>query len=222
MAARLAVGLVAGSVLFALTQATFGSLLLLVPQAVIGRLMLWQPVTYAFIETSPMGVIFGALIIWSLGGALEMTWGSRRVLAVGLGCTVLAGVLTVLLSFVFPLRAFAGGTVLASVLWVGFGLAHGRGETNFWGIPLSGNAFAAVGAGFILLNALFSSWLAVLPDLLGVLLVFAYVRLGSPRVLWLRLRQQQLQRQLRGRSKHLRVVDRDRDRDGGKRDQFLN
>src|SRR5678816_1129833 len=100
-AAWLAVALVVGSVLFALTRDGLGGLLRLIPGAVL-RGYVWQPLSYAFVESSPMGVIFGALILWQLGGALEQSWGTRRMAGFAVGTTVLAGVVTVLLSLAVP------------------------------------------------------------------------------------------------------------------------
>lgn len=216
MSARLAIGLVAGSVLFLLTRNTGGLLLLLTP----GKLgsFLWQPLTYAFIETSPLGIMFGAIIIWSIGGWLEGVWGSRRMLLVALGCAALAGLLTAVVGVLgVPVApAYAGGTVMATVLWVAYGLTIGRGQTNFWGIPLSGNAFAGIGAGFVALSVLtsgdnvFEGILYQLPEVLGLLLVFVYMKGASPRRLWLQIQHWRLQRQVRNRSRNLRVVSSDR------------
>lgn len=222
MAAKLAIGLVAGSVLFLLTRSTGGILLLLTP----GKLgsFLWQPLSYSFIETSPMGIIFGAIIIWSIGGWLEGVWGPRRMLLVALGCTVLAGVVTAVAAFVIPVAAvYAGGSVMATILWVAYGLVIGRGQTNFWGIPLSGNAFAGIGVGFVALRVLTSGDNPIeglvyqLPEVLGLLFVFIYMRGASPRRLWLQIQHWRLQRQLRGRARNLRVVSSERPND-----RFLN
>ncbi|WP_370459076.1 rhomboid family intramembrane serine protease [Aggregicoccus sp. 17bor-14] len=221
MAAKLAVGLVVGSVLVALTHGAAGDLLILRPASFLYGLRLWQPLTYAFVETSPLGVIFGVLITWSIGGALEMSLGSRRLFILAVGCTALAGLLTVAVALLFtPLLGvpFPGGTVMTSVLWVGYGLYIGRGQANFWGLPMTGNGLAAVGVGFVVLNAAFSSIWLVLPDLFGMALAFLYVRGGSPRTLWLRFNHKRLQRRLTGRPKHLRVVNRNKP----DRDQYLN
>jgi membrane associated rhomboid family serine protease len=222
MSAKLAIGMVAGSVLFLLTRAGLGGLLLLVP-GFLGS-FLWQPLTYSFIETSPTGIIFGAIIIWSSGGWLEGVWGSRRMLLVAVGGTALAGLLTSLVGLlVSGLPAYAGGTVMASILWVSYGLTIGRGQTNFWGMPLSGNAFAGIGAGFVALMVLtagsnpLEGLLIRLPDVLGLLIAFGYVKGGSPRRLWLHLQHWRLQRQLRNRSRNLRVVSSERPDD-----RFLN
>ncbi len=222
MSAKLAIGLVAGSVLFLLTRNAQGALLLLAP-GFIGS-FLWQPFTYAFIEVSPLGILFGAIIIWSIGGWLEGMWGSRRLLMVALGCTALAGLLTALVGIFLSVRTvYTGGTVMTTILWVGFGLTIGRGQTNFWGLPLSGNAFAGIGVGFVVLSILTSGgspaqgFLLQLPDVFGVLLIFAYVRGVSPRRLWLQFQHWRLQRQLRNRSRNLRVMSSDRPDD-----RFLN
>lgn len=221
MSSKLAVALVAGSVLFHLTKAASGGLLLLLPDFVFTRFYLWQPFTYAFLENDPIGIIFGAIIIWSIGGWLEQTWGSKRLLLVAVGITSLAGFATAALALLAPnavLPGYVGGNVMTTVLWVAYGLAIGRGETNFWGMPLSGNAFAGIGAGFVVLMAIINGFQTQVPDLLGLVLVFAYVRGANPRKLWLHLQHWRLQRQLKGRSKHLQVVPRDRP----DRDQFLN
>jgi membrane associated rhomboid family serine protease len=213
MAAKLALGLVAGSVLFLATKEVGGMLLVLSPEAV-RHLFLWQLVTYAFIEADALGILFGALILWSIGGWLEGVWGSRRLWMVGVGGTVVAGALTVLVSFFLPVgQLFVGGTVMASILWVAYGLTIGRGQANFWGFPMSGNMLALIGAGFVLLRALQVGWGAQVPDLFGLLIAYGYVRGGSPRNLWLRLQHWRVQRQLRSRSRNLRVISSDRPND---------
>jgi membrane associated rhomboid family serine protease len=212
MAARLAIGLVAGSVLFALLQG-LGRELLLSPNQVFYGLRLWQPFTYAFVENDPLGIIFSALIIYSTGGALEGYWGSKRLLQVAYGGTVLAGLLTAVLGLILPLPAYTGGNVMATIVWVGLGLSIGRGQANFWGLPVSGNVLAGIGAGFILLSTLLYGFASRLPSLIALAVVFVYMRGGSPRKLWLRFQHARLQRQMRNRSRHLRVISEDRPSD---------
>jgi membrane associated rhomboid family serine protease len=222
MSSKLALGLVAGSVMFLLTRNAQGTLLLLRP-GTLGS-FLWQPFTYTFIEVSPLGIIFGAIITWSIGGFLESLWGSRRLLLYALGATAVAGFLTALLGLVVPVAsAYTGGTVMTTLLWVAYGLTIGRGQTSFWGMPLSGNALAGIGAGFVVLSVLTSGGgpltglLMNLPDVLALFLAFAYVRGASPKRLWLQLQHWRLQRQLRNRSRNLRVVSPERPDD-----RFLN
>lgn len=227
---KLAVAVVVGSVLWALGRTSgLATLITLSPHHVLDALWLWQPLTYVVIATHPISVIFTVLIAYGIGGALEQTWGSRRLLWVALGYPALAGVLTVLLALVLPeLRAFqfGGAPVMLTVLWVAFGWSWGRGQTGFWGLPMTGNQLALLGIGFVLLRAVFESWLVVVPELFGVLVTFVAIRLGhrlpafsSPRIWWLRFQHRRLERQLKGRSRHLRVVSRD---DEPPRRDYLN
>jgi membrane associated rhomboid family serine protease len=220
----LAVALVVGSVLFAMTQRSFGEWLILVPGLVFKSYAFWQPVTYAFIETSPMGVIFGALIAWSIGGALEQTWGPRRLVGFAIGVTVLAGLCTLALSYpvgALWARPFAGGTVMTSALWVAYGLSFGQRQTNFWGMPVTGNVLALIGVGFVFLNGAFQSWLGIIPEVFALGLTFLYLKVGTPRLLWLRFTSWRLHRQLKSRSKHLTLLSDERNtpRDS---DRFLH
>ena len=214
VATRLALALVVGSVVWALTRDGLGAALLLTPALVLQQHWLWQPLSYAFIEQSPMGVIFGALILWQLGGSLERSWGSRRMVLFAVGTTVLAGILTVLLAWVVPgallLTSFSGGWVMGSALWVAYGLSFGRSQTNFWGLPVSGNVLALIGVGFVFLSGAFASFLYVVPSAIGLLLTWVYVRLGGPSDWMLRLQGWRLQRQMRSRSKRLKLVSPDR------------
>lgn len=207
VAAKMAIGLVVASVASQLVPG-LAEWLVLLPGMVFRRFALWQPLTYGFVALDPLGVIFGALITWQMGGALEAVWGARRMAAFALGITALSALLTLVVAVLYPplqQMPFAGEWVLVTALWVGFGLYIGRGQTNFWGIPTSGNMLALIGAGFVILNLIFSHTL-VHPALFAVLLTVAYMRGYSPRTLWLRLQSWRFQRQLRGRSKHLRVI----------------
>ena len=223
-AVRLAVALVAGSVIYALLKQGYGAALLLTPAEVVGRLWLWQPLSYGFVETSPMGVIFSALVLWQVGGSLEQSWGPRRMVSFAVGTTFLAGVLTVVLSFLVPPLAqmsFGGGWVMGITVWVAFGLSLGRLGTNFWGLPVSGNVLALIGVGFVFLEGAFYGWLLVVPSVLGLLLAAGYLKLGGPELWWLRLQSWRLHRRLRGRTRHLKVVapDRNTSRDS---DRYLH
>lgn len=222
VSAKLAIVLIAGSVLTFL----FGPrLLVLNPDLVLEHAAVWQLVTYAFVAGDPLGVIFGALVVWSMGSALEATWGSRRLIWVVLGCCLTAAVLTVLTALAFPSLAghqYAGAWVMGSVIWVGYGLSLGRAQTNFWGLPVTGNVLALIGVGFVLLYVLaMHSVVPLLPELYGIALVAGYIKMGSPRVWLLRFQSWRFQRQFRVRSKHLRVISKDRNTSGDS-DRYLH
>jgi hypothetical protein len=224
-AAKLAIGIVVASVVYALTKESFGRYLPLQPGAVLGGWMLWQPITYSLIASDPLGVIFGALIAWQMGGGLEMAWGPRRTLFFAFGTTIAAGVLTVLLALLFPdplaVVRFPGAFVLTGSLWVAYGLSFGTRQTNFWGVPVSGNTFALIGVGFMFLQGAFTSFWTVVPEAIAFGLTYLYVRGFSPGLLWTRLQSWRLRQQLKSRSKHLKVIGRDRNMRSGS-DDFLH
>ncbi len=208
MGAKLAIGLLVGSVLSLLLKT---DLLLLVPSKVFAQFWLWQPFTYGFVALDPLGIMFGAIILYSIGNGLEMTFGPRRVLAVVWGGSVLAGLLTLALGLVVPVAPlYIGGGVMATLAWVTYGLSIGRGQSNFWGIPVTGNVLAAIGAGFVLLRCLTASWTSQFPELFALVIAFVASRGFNPRHLLLRVQHWRLQRQLRGRSRHLRVISEER------------
>lgn len=213
VATKMAIAIVVVSLVFALSPEGVRLLFPLIPELVLGRLFVWQPLSYVFLAMDPLGVIFGALIVWSIGSSLEMTWGPRRLFTFGLGTTVMAGVLTVALALALPaLRGIPhpGATVLGSALWVAYGLSYGRSQTNFWGMPVSGNMFALFGVGFVVLNGAFGGFARVVPEIFALLMTFLYVRGFSPRILWLRFQNWRLQRAMRGRAKHLKLVGKER------------
>jgi hypothetical protein len=212
MAAKLALSVVAGSLLAVILAKTTGVTLHLVPQQVL-ELALWQPFTFIPVEMQPLGVIFGALIIFSMGGALEQTWGPKRLFTFAVSTTFAAGLLTVALSLlVTGLRPFpfTGGTVMASIVWIAYGWSHAHAPVNFWGAQITGNVFALIGIGFVVLNAAFYGWQVVVPEVFAIAITFGYLRLGSPRYVWLRFQSWRLQKQLKGRAKHLKLIADDR------------
>ncbi len=185
---------------------------------------LWQPLTYAFVQASPIGVLFGALILWTIGGALEQQWGPRRLLWTSFGVTVLTALLTLGLAVLLPsIRyiSYPGGVVMTTAVWVAYGLAFGSAQVNFWGVPVAGNIFALIGVGLVVISAAFSGWRVVVPEAIGVLLTYGAVRFKGPRLWALRFQSWRLQRQLRGRSKHLKVIARDRNTSRSS-DRFLH
>lgn len=223
-AAKMAVLFVVASVAFYVTDRWSAEWLPLHPDQVIHSFTLWQLATYTVLfDRSPMSFIFGVLIIVSIGGALERHWGAKRLWGFAFALGAVAGLITVALSFVVPGLggySFVGAQVIVSSLWVAYGLLIGRGQTNFWGLPVTGNTLALIGAGFVLLNGLLArTWVPLIPDLVALVLTFLHVRYGVPGDLLQRFGSWRLQRDLKQRSSHLRVIsgdDRNTPRDSDK------
>jgi membrane associated rhomboid family serine protease len=220
-AAALTVTMVAVSVLAAFL-APLARALLFSPLAVREDLALWQPVTYALVAASPGSVIFGGLILYSIGGSLEQAWGPVRLLRFAFGVPAGAALLTLALSFLWPalgLHSWPGSHVMSGALWVAYGLWYSRQQLSFWGVPVTGNVFALLGVGFVFLNAAYGGVGLVVPDAFAMALTWLLMRGWSPMNLWVRFRSWQLQRELGKRGVNLRVVEGGRKSD---RDQYLN
>lgn len=221
MGGQMALLLVA-STLLAAGFRTAGAELLLRPAEIVQNFKLWQLVSATFIvPAEPLTIIFGVLILLQSGGWMEQQWGARRVWIFVFAANLIANVLTVGVGFlstsVFAMT-FAGGYTTIEALWIAQGLIVGPGRLNFWGFPVSGYAFAAIGAFFTLVSVITVSWIVVVPQLFGIAVTAAWVSGFNPAALWTRFRSRQLENELRRRSSHLSVVP------GQKkdRDQYLN
>jgi hypothetical protein len=208
--AQLALAFVIVSVVAVLSPKWLATWFVLSPEYFLHRFALFQPLSYAFIGDSPTAVIFGAIILWSIGAALEADWGRRRLLMFAIGAPAAAGLLVIAMSFFLPAmegRGWVGGTALTSAVWVGYGLRVGRHQTNFWGLPVTGNVLALIGVGFVFLDAAYKrDWIGAFPAVLAMAFAFAYVQWGFPANLFERLGSWRLKRQLSRRSSQLKVV----------------
>jgi len=66
------------------------------PESVFTQFYLWQPVTYLFLHSGPLHIIFNMLALWMFGVELERLWGTRFFLkyyfvtGIGAGLATLA------------------------------------------------------------------------------------------------------------------------------------
>jgi len=219
----LALGVVATSVFWRIALGS-GLSFYLQPGLVLEG-QVWQLGTWIWAAApQTSAVLFSALIIWLTGGSLEYQWGRQRFLRFVLITVSLSAVLTVALAAVVPaLRAstFFGAHVTSAIVWVGYGCSIWRGQTNIFGIPVTGRSFALLGLAVTLLNGIFIGVATIIPEAFGLAMTFAYALYGFPTHVWLRFRSRALERDLKRRSSHLRSVDGGR-RDGDGKDDFLN
>jgi membrane associated rhomboid family serine protease len=215
--AALAVGIIVCSVVSILLLKTAGIALFLVGQSV-WQGALWMPLTWLLVETSPQGILFSALALWSVGGSLERQWGRVGFLRYVLGVTFVSGLLTVAasrLSMSVSQIPHGGGGVVALTAWVAYGLLIGSRQTNFFGFPVSGFVLAGIGGGMTLLNALFYGWQLVFPNLIALALMLLMYRFGTPGDWWLRFQSARLSRDLKKRSRHLSSLGEDGEQSRG-------
>jgi membrane associated rhomboid family serine protease len=222
-ATGLAILTVIASIIWAVL-AEQGITLYLIPGYVL-RGQLWQLITFIPASIGTWAVLFTALIIWTTGGSLESYWGKRHFL---LFCTVipfLTGVITVALAFVFPQLLgvpLQGGSLLFSIIWVGFGCVIWNGQTNVWGYPVSGRTFAMLGVLVAALNGVFSGLAVIVPEAIALSLTFAHARFRFPTRQLEAFGSWRLQRDLKKRSAHLRAVSSDQRNMPNDSDRYLH
>lgn len=224
-ATTLAVVSIVTSVAWYLLMKSTGVMLYLVPADVL-KFQLWQLVTFVPASAGATQVLFGAFIIWSIGGSLEGLWGRRKFLSFSLGVTFTAGLLTVLTAWVvggsllgFP---YFGTTVLSAIMWVAYGLALWSQTVNLFGFPMTGRTFAIIGVLVTALQTVFGGGAAAIPEIFGLLLTFLYVRWASPGELWERFQSWRLRRVLKSRSQHLEVISGDKKGSSRGSDRYLH
>lgn len=181
---KLAVAIIAASVIFQLLGPSIQSLLAFIPPFTLYKLQIWRVFSSLLIAQTPMEVVFGGLIIYSLGSTLEYTYGQKKFLYLALGLPLLGNVLTLLPALLFPtsfLLPYFGAGSIVTTLWIIYGLRSEQTgqQLNFWGIPLQGRTFALIGFGFVLLQGVFSSFLSVLPDLFSAIAAYAVMTSGG-------------------------------------------
>lgn len=104
----------------------FFSFFALTPSDVVRRFFVWQPVTYLFLHSGFMHILFNMLFLWFFGRDLEDIWGTRRFLRFYFFCGVGAGLIVILANYLFgnptiptvgASGAIYGVMLVAAVLW---------------------------------------------------------------------------------------------------------
>jgi membrane associated rhomboid family serine protease len=177
---KLTFGMVVLSIVQALLRNTGLDLFSFRPISTALGFEVWRPITALFISSSPLEVVFGGLIIYSIGGALESQVGRQRFLTLALAIPLIAELLTLPVFLFFstlPDLPYPGSRSVVTAVWIAFGLIAARSGQmlQFWGNPVSGRSFALLGLGFVLLSAVFGEFIFVLPELLAAGLTYGYV-----------------------------------------------
>jgi membrane associated rhomboid family serine protease len=184
--------------------------LVLAPNAVVAG-QVWRLFTWSFFELSPLGLIFGCLILLIFGRDLSDVWGPRRFLLTYLTLTVVTGGLTTLLGLVFgSVGAWPYYTVwpVAEAFVIAWAtLFPSRQMLVYFVIPLGGRNLILFTVGCTLVFALLSGFVPFVPHFIAQALMLAYLREPAIGRLW-----QRLTLGMRGGGKrrptHLRAVDR--------------
>src|SRR5687767_8382005 len=140
----------------------------------------WRLLTWVFVETQALSLVFGCLALWFLGRDLVSTWGPGRFLGVFLVLTAATGAATTLLALLFSdLRVFPflGMWPLVDALIIAWGLLFpGRQILIYFVIPVQGRALVPVTVGGTVLFALLYGLVPFIPHFLaeGLMLAWLY------------------------------------------------
>ena len=173
----------------------------------------WRLVTWALVETEPLNLLFGGLVLYWFGRDLVDAWGERRFLATYFGIAAVAALLTCLVALAWPtlwaLRSTGFWAVIDATIVAWALLYPFRQLLLFFAIPVSGQALLWITVGGTVLFALFTGVAAFVPHLLAEGVAFVWVSGRGPGRWLRRLKLPRLRR--RGRFEVIHV-DRDPDR----------
>ena len=175
---------------------------------------MWRLVTWVFVQDSPLTLFFAGFMLWWLGQQLVFVWGERRFLVRFFGITLGAGVLATLVALVYPPAAVAHIDAWPTVngLLVAWALMYPDRPLSWFGVVnMTAKMMAAlVVFGTVLYAIAYGGPGRFVVHFSALLLGWALSR-GSFGGFWRKARRNMEEREMRRRSKHLKVVRR---RDG--------
>jgi membrane associated rhomboid family serine protease len=189
----------------------------LVPGLVLGG-QLWRLVSWAFVQSDPLTLLFGGFMLYSMGQQLAMVWSERRLVAAFLGIAAGATVVTTLIALAWAPanQPHLGMWPVVNGLLVSWAMLYPDRQVSIWGVlPLTGRTLALLVVFGTVLYGLAGGGIlglgAYVPHFAALAIGWALVRgAGLPTRRWkLQAREWKAEREFRRRSKHLKVVDKD-------------
>jgi membrane associated rhomboid family serine protease len=159
---------------------TYAGFLVLTPGNVLHSP--WTLVTYALLTPDPLGLLFGLIWLWFVGGNLERAWGSRLYLGFILSVTIVTGMAMSLVGWIVLDGMLAVSDLwlpLVAVTWAWAGIYPER-EMQFWGIiPIKAIWLAWINAAIILFYYARTHWLLGLASISGIVVVYLFQGWGG-------------------------------------------
>ena len=217
----LIIALLAGSILGTVSPG-IRSMAALIPAAVLG-LQLWRLVTWVFVETDPLSLVFGGLMLYWFGRDLAWAWGPQRFLYTWFGLTAAAAFVTTLLSLVIPGLSMGGWLgawpILSAMVIAWASIFPERQILLMFALPISGRTLLYITIGGTLLYALFGSIGRYIPHLVAQGIMLLTLRGGLPfRGTWQTFKVREMERRAKKRAAHLKVVK----KNGSGRGDWMN
>lgn len=205
----LIIALLAGSILGTVSP-NIRAAAALIPAAILD-FQVWRLVTWVFVETDPLSLVFGGLMLYWFGRDLAWAWGPNRFLATWFGLTAGAAVATTVLALVVPglaVGAWLGAWAILSALVIAWASIFPERQILFmFALPISGRTLLWITIGGTLLYALFGGIGRYVPHLIAQGLMLLTLRGGLPfRGVWQTFRIREMERRAKKRAAHLKVV----------------
>jgi membrane associated rhomboid family serine protease len=197
----------------------------LVPDLVV-RGEVWRVVTWPFVQPDVFALLFVGFMLWTLGQQLSYAWSERRFVTRFLWYTVGAGLGTTILALAFDSarEPHVGAWPVVNALIVAWAMLFPDRQVNIWGVlPVTGRTLALLVLGGTVLAAVMTGKLhgfgGFAPHLIAIGIAWAQARGVGGRRLGRQARQWWADREMRRRTKHLKVVGKD---GSGDRPRWMN
>jgi membrane associated rhomboid family serine protease len=171
----------------------FLSSLALVPADVVRRYQIWELVTYMFLHTGMLNILWNMLALWMFGAELERLWGTARFLRFYFTCGIIAGLVFVVAAYLFHAQnemAVGSNGAVYGIL-IAYGLMF-PDQTMLFGflIPMKSKYFVMIIGAIVFLQ----SYMATVGGQGGVAVIAS---LGGLAAGYLLLRGNRLRSQIR-------------------------
>ena len=175
---------------------------------------LWRLLTWAPLELSPLGLVFGCLLLYFIGPDLLRHWGTRRFYALFFGGAVLVGAVTCLIGrFVWQEVALVphlGLWAMEEALIIAWAaLFRDRQILLFFALPVAGRNLIGLTIAITVVMAALGGFHRFVPHFVAELAALVYMDVISVRPWIARARLAAYQRQYKRRTAKLTRVDRD-------------
>lgn len=153
----------------------------------------WRLLTWAFVESDPLGLLFSCLLLYWFGSDLVELWGSARLVRVYLGIALCAAAGTCLLGYLDGdvMRAtYLGSWPLAAAMTVAWGLYFpDRHVRIFFVLPIRGLVLAWLTVALVVAFAIYFGWEGYLPGLLALGLMLGWLFRSLLAARWAKARR---------------------------------
>jgi len=174
----------------------------------------WRLVTWALIELSPLGLLFGCLLLYFIGPDLLRRWGTRRFFVNFFGGAALVGAITCLIGrFVWSEVALVphmGLWPMEEAMVIAWAmLFQDRQILVFFVLPLSGRNLVVLTIAITVVMAAMGGFPLFVPHFVAELAALAYMGVIPVRLWTARARLAWFQHRYQRRTAKLTSVDRD-------------